>query len=382
MASATTYTDLRTGTVKPLHRSYGFTNFTLPTSDSNVSTAAQLRNAWTAGNNQNINLSPGTYEIASTLKGTADRIVVDGGSPATTTIKALSGFSGSHFCEWELGQDVIFKNITFDANGIYLISLIWDRCENVLFDNVVVKNSARLGFKSGASSYWTVNNCKSFGHTLHHGIGTKDDALLTHNFSILGSEFHGNSDYGIDLHGAQFEVAGNLVFSNRNCLKMPDSIDGWIHDNRLIEGTSGLGAIFVYDAGLGRTPDNLNIYRNDIWADQFHLRSEDNSTIYWQDNTLMNKAGTAASNFKQAGDNTADIIFSKNELDDYPDVTGITYGFASMGATVGATADAEKIFDDLADELTIGAVFGATAEVDAFEVFRAIPNLKSRMMVA
>jgi len=383
MATATTYVDRRTDTVKPLHRSYGFTNFTAPTSTSNVSTAAELRNAWTAGDNQNIVLSPGTYELTSTLKGTADRIVIDGGSPSTTTIKALPGFSGSHFCEWELGQDVIFKNLTFDANNIYLIALIWDRCNNLYFDNVVVKNSARLGMKSEKSSYWTVNNCSSYGHTVHHGIGTKDDTLSTANFSILGSTWYSNSDYGIDVHGAQFEIAGNLVYSNKHCIKLPDSINGYIHDNGLVEGaTSSLGTLFVYDAGLGRKPVNINIYRNTICADVYHLRSEDQSQIFWVDNTIWNRACTVTSNLKQSGDGTAVISFTKQELTDFPDTTSGVFTSDTVAVTVGMTADAEKIAGLLADEIVASVVLGMTADVDATESFGVIPNLKSRVMLA
>lgn len=382
MATATTYVDRRTDTVKPLHQSFGFTDFTLPTSDSDVANAADLRDAWTAGDNQNINLAPGTYEITSTLKGTSDRIVIDGGSPESAIIEAQPGFSGSHFCEWELGQDVIFRNVTLDAGGLYLISLIWDRCENVLFDNVVVRNSTRLGMKSEKSSYWTVNGCASYGHLLHHGIGTKDNSLLTHNFSILGSLFYANNDYGIDLHGAEYEIAGNLVYGNVNCLKMPDCINGWVHDNRFIEGSSSLGAIFIYDANLGRTPDNVNIYRNDVWADKFHLRSEDGSTIYWQDNNVRDKTGTTLSSLKQAGDGTANIIYSKSELDDFPDATGLASGLLTVSGVYGVSFDAEKVGAPNSAEVAIGRLGNVIFSADIQKTYRQINRLRSRVMVA
>ena len=165
-------------------------------------------------------------------------------------------------------QNVVVEDLSFTidssvSQGAFNTFLLWD-AENVLVQRVDLHDSPNSNININTSQKMTFRHIYSAG-SYSHNIGTKDcvvdpndisafdtitvDELVskeeceddltnsmsfywTNDLLIHSSVFSESESMGIDNHGSNVEIAGNLVVSNRQGSKFPEPATGvWVHHN-------------------------------------------------------------------------------------------------------------------------------------------------------
>lgn len=140
-------------------------------------------------------------------------------------------------------SDVVIRNLSMDAGGANCVMLEVERSTNVLVERVEIYNSTEVGmrFKNGVRNI-TIRYADIYGNGEFHGIGSKDCStgatLLecppeswTSSYAIYSNRLHDHDDHGMNLHGINGEVAGNLSYYNHHAGKFYDAQCVWVHHN-------------------------------------------------------------------------------------------------------------------------------------------------------
>ena len=139
--------------------------------------------------------------------------------------------------------DVVIRNLSLDAGGANCVMLEVERSTNVLIERIEIYNSTEVGmrFKNGVRNI-TIRYADIYGNGEFHGIGSKDcptGATLvdcppeswSSSYAIYSNRLHNHDDHGLNLHGLNGEVAGNLSYYNHHAGKFYDAQCVWVHHN-------------------------------------------------------------------------------------------------------------------------------------------------------
>lgn len=139
--------------------------------------------------------------------------------------------------------DVVIRNLSMDAGGANCVMLEVERSTNVLIERIEIYNSTEVGmrFKNGVRNI-TIRYADIYGNGEFHGIGSKDcpsGATLvdcppeswSSSYAIYSNRLHNHDDHGLNLHGLNGEVAGNLSYYNHHAGKFFDAQCVWVHHN-------------------------------------------------------------------------------------------------------------------------------------------------------
>lgn len=141
-------------------------------------------------------------------------------------------------------SDVVLRDLSLDAGGRNCVMLEIDHATNVLVDRVKIYNSTEVGMRFyNGSRQVTIRYSEIHGNGELHGIGSKDcatgatidscpESKWTSSYSVHSNMLYDHGDHGMNLHGLNGEVAGNLSYANGHSGKFYDAQCVWAHHNQ------------------------------------------------------------------------------------------------------------------------------------------------------
>lgn len=140
-------------------------------------------------------------------------------------------------------SDVVLRGVSLDAGDRNCVMLEVDRSTNVLIERLEIYDSTEVGmrFNNGTRKI-TIRYTDIYNNGEYHAIGSKDCAtgatisscpeeMWTSSYSIHSNKLHDHGDHGLNLHGINGEVAGNLSYNNHHSGKFYDAQCIWVHHN-------------------------------------------------------------------------------------------------------------------------------------------------------
>ena len=251
-----------------------------------VSTASELlsANALAADNGGGkINVAAGAYSIGAEFNPTA-RTIIQGAGMGQTILRA--GMTTSHFLDGDGLDYFVLRDLTLDANDLYLITAILRWGRHVLIERVEFKNSARLGFKFEHTRNITIRYCESHGMGETHGFSCKDffgtgapsasdlaegngkpGTFWSENIAFYSNYAYSCADNGFDHHVTDMEMAGNEARNNTYASKQPDGKRNTIHHNAFVGGEYGTRSYWSYTNSERAQSEIMGRYFDNIYAD-------------------------------------------------------------------------------------------------------------------
>ena len=139
--------------------------------------------------------------------------------------------------------DVVVRDLSLDAVNGNCVMLEADHSTNILFERLEIHNSTEVGirFNNGTRKI-TIRYTDIYNNGRYHAIGSKDCAsgatladcpeeMWTSSYSIHSNRLHDHGDHGLNVHGINGEVAGNLSYNNHHSGKFYDAQCVWVHHN-------------------------------------------------------------------------------------------------------------------------------------------------------
>ncbi len=293
------FTDLRDSTCKPLvHTEYGFNttqfNTEVGTAIYTLQTCTEtafkslLTSIGTAGGT--VNLPACTLPINGPLE-LPSNILLQGAGKDKTIIKADTN-SVDQLIKLKDKRNIVIRDLSIDANAKNLQTLLIWYANNILLERINVYNSARTAVELRYINRITVRNISAHDSGTYHGIVIKDclnetpiptlarceaqyassshtyGTLWTTSFLIYSNLVYYNKDHGMDIHGVDGEVAGNISHMNMYGSKFFDSIGLDVHHNSF-DGNSSWGTHINTSVDVpAHIPNNIAFYQNSFTGSQ------------------------------------------------------------------------------------------------------------------
>lgn len=286
-----TYLHLPTGELRPRHTDYGAQEFAPPDTVYRVATQQQLRDALKAahaGTGAQIRVQ-GAIDTDTPLPA-ANNTRITGG-----TIRAAGSFVGNYMWDVRGVTNFWLDAIELDGGGLSINGIVLRECRNIYITDCIT-HACKTGIyaEAGASDI-TITGGSSHDNAMH-GIAIDDKKC--HGIAVLSARLYDNGAYGFDTHSTAGELAGCIIEGNgRNgkdydgaCVKLPEAVNWWLHDNDLRNSGSGpRGAVWSY--AIERAPQSQMVYRNEMRA-HVHFDSGKGGDISHCDNFYFTANGT------------------------------------------------------------------------------------------
>lgn len=183
-------------------------------------------------------------------------------------------------------HNIVVRDLTLDASGRYLQTLLIWYADNILLERLRVFHSSRTAIEVRYINKLTVRYTQASDSGTYHGIVIKDcmnetpiptlarceaqynsashqyGPLWSTDFLIYSNTVHNNVDHGLDIHGISGEVAGNYSHNNMYGSKFMDSQDVHIHHNRFENNTSWGSHINISVNIPNHIPTSVFFYQN------------------------------------------------------------------------------------------------------------------------
>lgn len=140
-------------------------------------------------------------------------------------------------------SDVVVRDLSLDSVNRNCVMLESDHSTNILFERLAIYDSTEVGirFNNGTRKI-TIRYADIYNNGQYHAIGSKDcasgatlvdcpESVWTSSYSIHSNRLHEHGDHGLNVHGINGEVAGNLSYNNHHSGKFFDAECVWVHHN-------------------------------------------------------------------------------------------------------------------------------------------------------
>lgn len=272
------YVDLYTGDVLPLQSSYGFVKSTFDAAvpavvyNASALTTTAINAAITAANSAGggiVRLPSGSGSLSSAIVAKSNVLVEGAGIGSTTLV--YNGATNGRVLSVEDVQNFVIRDVTLDANGLARNCIVSQNSTNVMVERCSIEgpSSRENGFTGRYTNNITIRYCTITGFN-RHGIAVKDcyedegvtagttaycaaqysgasgayGTAWTTSFAVYSNTITSCGVHGLNYHGLNAEICGNLITNNTHGGKFFDGRGVLFHDNR-IDG-NGHGFMFNF----------------------------------------------------------------------------------------------------------------------------------------